>query len=112
MKLISASSNGQIFFCPHNKIVHVEFGCMFVKFTYHDFCHFTNYVKSIDYMFYLEKNQHAQNKRKILLNIGFDDLFLGLNEVEFLELRRLLSLEKCEMMLKSDQICCNMLQLN
>jgi len=112
MKLINESPNGQIFLYPHNKVVHVEFGNLLVKLTYCEFNQFARYVNSIDYLVYLEKNSHAQNRKKLLLYIGFDEIFLALNESEFLELNSLLSLKQHKMMLKSNQIICGALQLN
>ncbi|HAJ98736.1 MAG TPA: hypothetical protein DCM62_01795 [Bacteroidales bacterium] len=112
MKLISESPNGQIFLCQTIKVVHVEFGNMFLKLTFNEFSQFAAYVKSIDYVFYLAKNNHAQNRKKIVLNVGFDDLYLVLNEGEFLELKSLISLNKHNTMLKSNQIIGSTLQLN
>lgn len=92
MKLVNSIPNGQIFVCPHRKKLHLEYGNLFLMLSYDEFNQFVAYVNSIDYQFYLKKNKNAQNKRKLLLNIGFEDMFLALNETEYHELKNLISL--------------------
>jgi hypothetical protein len=112
MKLITHSPNGQIFMCPRRKVLHVEYGNIFLMLSFEDFKKLVDYVNSIDYEFYLQKNAHAQNKRKLLLNIGFDEMFMALNKSEFLEFKSLLTLKKCPHILNTSQILNNALQLN
>ncbi len=93
MKIINSTPNGQIFTNISKKIVHLEFGNMLVNFSNDEFESFKMYVNSIDYKFYLAKNQQSQNRRKLLLHIGSNNGFLALNESEFVELKQLLSYE-------------------
>ncbi len=113
MKLLNSTLNGQIFFCPRRRKLHLEFGNLFLTLSYDEYNRLVAYVKSIDYQFYLEKNKNAQNKRKLLLNIGFEGVFLALNTTEFHELINLISFKKKKhYMLHSSQIINNVLQLN
>ncbi len=113
MKLVNSTPNGQIFVCPRKRKLHLEFGNLFLMLSYDEFNQLVAYVNSIDYEFYLKKNKNAQNKRKLLLNIGFEDMFLALNETEFHELKNLISLrKKKQCMLHSSQINNHVLQLN
>ncbi len=102
MKLISSTPNGQIFFCPCHKTVHLEFGNMLLKLTFEQLDAFKEYVSTIDYKLYLAKNRDAQNRRKLLLYCGSNSNYFALNENEFLELKELLALkiEKQELKLE------------
>jgi hypothetical protein len=93
MKLISSTPNGQIFACPCQKIIHLEFGNLLLNLSFDELGAFKEYVNSIDYRFYLAKNRNAQNRRKLLLHCGLNGNFLALNANEFLELKELLSLK-------------------
>jgi len=112
MKLVNQSPNGQIFMCVRKKTLHVEFGNVFLMLSFHEFNKLVDYVNSIDHEFYLKKNAQAQNKRKLLLNIGFNEMFMALNKSEFLEFKSLVNLKKSPDILKSSQIINNVLQLN
>jgi hypothetical protein len=114
MKLVNSTPNGQIFICPCKKKVHLEYGNLFLMLTFDEFNQLATYVKSIDYQFYLGKNKNAQNKRKLLLNIGFQEMYFALNITEFLEFKSLISLRKRKQcMLHISQIVDNnVLQLN
>ncbi|MFW5706809.1 MAG: DUF6686 family protein [Bacteroidota bacterium] len=113
MKLVTSTPNGQIFVCARKRKLHLEFGNLFLMLTYDEFNQLAAYIKSIDYQHYLEKNKNAQNKRKLLLNIGFQDMFFAVTATEFLELKNLISLQKKKhCMLHSSQINNNVLQLN
>jgi hypothetical protein len=94
MKLINKTLNGQIAYCSHHKMFHLEFGNLMFHLTYVELKKFSNYVNSIDYEFYLEKNKKANNKRKLLLDLGFNNIFFCLHASEFTELKDLLSLKK------------------
>jgi hypothetical protein len=93
MKLINSTSNGQIFTCPCQKIVHLEFGNLFLLLTYDEFKFLNNYVKNIDYKHFLNKNRNAQNRRKLLLHFGKSGAYLALHENEFIEFKSLISLK-------------------
>ena len=94
MRLIKSTLNGQIFICPCQNKLHLEFGNLFLILTYDEFNYLNDYVRGIDYKHYLTKNQNAQNRRKLLLHFGLKGAFLALNESEFLEFKELLSLKK------------------
>ena len=94
MKLINSTLNGQIFICPRQNKLHLEFGNLFLVLTYDEFNAMNDYVRGIDYKHFLKINQSAQNRRKLLLHFGFRSAYLALNESEFLEFKELMSLKK------------------
>ena len=94
MKLINSTPNGQVFICPCQNKLHLEFGNLFLILTYDEFNSMNDYVGGIDYKHFLNINQNAQNRRKLLLHFGFRSAYLALNESEFLEFKKLLSLKK------------------
>lgn len=112
MKLVNSTPNGQVFICHRQRIAHVEFGNVFLKLTYKEFNQLVEYVNTIDYCYYLRKNAQAQNKRKLLLNIGFEDMFVAMHESEFLEFKSLLSLKPSKAMLRCGQIVMHTMQWN
>ncbi len=112
MKQINSTSNGQIFICPHKKIIHLEFGNMLLKFSIDEFESFKEYVNSIDSKFYLAKNQQSQNRRKLLLHAGSNNSFLAFNENEFIELKLLLSSKRNFSIIKHSQLLTNNINLN
>jgi len=113
MKLVNSSPNGQIFVCARKRKVHLEFGNLFLMLNFDEFNQLVKYINSVDYDFYLEKNKNAQNKRKLLLNMGFEEILLAVHLNEFIELKNLVSLRKKKhCMLHSSQINNNVLQLN
>jgi len=94
MRLIKSTLNGQIFICPCQNKLHLEFGNLFLILTYDEFNAMNDYVRGIDYKHFLNINQSAQNRRKLLLHFGFRSAYLALHESEFLEFKELLSLKK------------------
>ncbi|ALO17231.1 hypothetical protein L21SP5_03630 [Salinivirga cyanobacteriivorans] len=112
MKLISSTPNGQIFACPCQKIVHLEFGNLLLNLSFNELESFKEYVHSIDYRFYLAKNRNAQNRRKLLLHCGLNGNFLALNASEFLELKQLLSLKPQKQELKLEHLLTENINLN
>ena len=93
MKILNSTPHGQIFVCPCHNLLNLEFGNILIKLNYDEMSRLTDYVNSIDYGYYLELNDKTANRRKILLNIGFKDIFLALNGDEFMELKSLLSMK-------------------
>lgn len=112
MKLINSTQNGQIFFCSYHNIIHLEFGNLFLHFSYDEIVIFTEYVNSIDYKFYLVKNQNSQNRRKLLLHIGSKNAFLAVTLHEFLELKDLLTLKRKPTEINNNQIIIDKINLN
>jgi len=112
MKLLSSTPNGQIFACPCQKIVHLEFGNLLLNLSFDELEAFREYVNSIDFEFYLAKNKNAQNRRKLLLHCGLNGNFLALNAGEFLELKELLSLKPQKQKLKLEHLLTEKINLN
>ena len=113
MKLINSTLNGQIFICPCQNKLHLEFGNLFLILTYDEFNSMNDYVGGIDYKHFLKINQNAQNRRKLLLHFGFRRAaYLALNESEFLELKELLSLKKRADKLSPVKMITNDINLN
>jgi hypothetical protein len=104
MEIISSTSNGQIFVCPCNRMLQLEFGNLFLVLTYDELGEFAEYINAIDYKFYCKKNQYAQNRRKLLLRIGSKNVYLAATPKEFLELRELLSLKSKNKILDNSEI--------
>ncbi|MFV0471251.1 MAG: DUF6686 family protein [Paludibacteraceae bacterium] len=94
MKLINSTPNGQIFICTCRNRVHLEFGNIFFNLSVNEFKKYREYVNSIDYKFYIDKNKNAQNRRKLLLHTGQQGSYMALNVAEFLELKGLISLKQ------------------
>lgn len=112
MKLINSTPNGQIFACPCRKLVHIEFGNLFLLLTYDEFNFLNDYVKNIDYKHFLNKNRNAQNRRKLLLNFNRKNAYLALHENEFLEFKTLISNKNEGERLKSIKINTRDINLN
>ncbi|MEA3317593.1 MAG: DUF6686 family protein [Bacteroidota bacterium] len=112
MKIINSTYKGQIFTCPNCNKIHIEFGNVCINLTQQELKQFKDYVNSIDYQFYLYKNRHAQNRRKLLLNIGASNSFLALNVNEFIELKNLLSNKNEIPEIKNIQILISNINLN
>jgi hypothetical protein len=93
MKLINSTPNGQIFMCPCQNKLQIEFGNLFLLLTYDEFNFMNDYVKNIDYKHFLNINRNAQNRRKLLLFFGKSSAYLALHENEFLEFKALISLK-------------------
>jgi len=91
MKLVNRTSNGQIAFCPKSKVFHLEFGNLFLTLTPIELQNFYEYVRSIDYKYYLNQNKDAFNNRKLLLEVGCDKVKVCLYASELFELKDLLS---------------------
>lgn len=91
MKLVNKTSNGQIVFCPDNEIFHLEFGTLFLTLTPRELQSFYEYVRSIDYKYYLNHNKDAFNNRKLLLEVGCNKVKFCLYANEFFELKDLLT---------------------
>ncbi len=113
MKILNSTPHGQIFACPCHNLLNLEFGNILIKLNYDELSRLTDYVNSIDYVYYLELNDKAANRRKILLDIGFRDIFFALNGDEFMELKRLLSMKNMsEDTVTSDNFNSNKINLN
>ena len=112
MKLISSTPNGQIFVCPCQKIIHLEFGNLLLNLSFDELGAFKEYVNSIDFEFYLAKNRNAQNRRKLLLHYGSKGSYFALNASEFLELKELLSLKPQKQELKLEHLVTDNIFLN
>lgn len=91
MYINNSTPNGQIFFCFRYNLYHLEFGNLFFRLSHEELTRLSEYICSIDYNFYLEKNQHSRNRRKLLIHIDAGNKFMALNKEEFLELRNLLA---------------------
>lgn len=91
MHINNSTLNGQLFFCFRHNLYHLEFGNLFLRLSHEELIRLTEYICSIDYNFYLEKNQHSQNRRKLLIHIDAGNKFLALTKDEFLELRNLVA---------------------
>lgn len=90
MKLINSTPNGQIFRCPCNNKLFLEFGNTLAQLTQEEFDRFAEYVKSIDCKYWITKNQGSQNRRKLLIYIKPNGTYMALHEHEFWELCELL----------------------
>ncbi|MFW5759430.1 MAG: DUF6686 family protein [Cyclobacteriaceae bacterium] len=93
MKLINSTANGQIFICPCQRKLHLEFRNLFLLLTYDQFNSLNTYVRTIDRKYFLYKNRNEHNRRKLLLRFGKSSAYLVLHENEFLEFKALLSLK-------------------
>jgi len=80
MKLINSTINGQIFLCPCQNKLFLEFGNMFMQVTYDELGLFSEYVNSIDYKFWLAKNQNAQNRRRLLPQLSVASRYAQVSE--------------------------------
>lgn len=106
VKTINKTPNGQITYITDRDTYFVEFGnqCFYLK--EENLNHFRKYVETIDFQHYLQKNKDAVNNRKLMLNIGLQNVFFCVNKNEFLELKQLLSKRK------NLEICDDLLNLN
>lgn len=104
MEFTHKTPNGQICFCNLHNCYHLEFGNIFLHLSYDELEKMRDYVSSIDYLFYLEKNKNSPTRRKLLLNIGSLKIYLCLDPTEFIELRELLSLKKKPAILKNREV--------
>ncbi|MBN2788048.1 MAG: hypothetical protein JXQ69_06975 [Paludibacteraceae bacterium] len=112
MKLVNSTPNGQLFMCPYQNKLFLEFGTLFMQLTYDELGQFSEYVNSTDYKFWLAKNQNTQNRRKLLLHLKFNNIYLALHLTEFLELKDLLSLKRNPNALLNNPIVSNNINLN
>jgi hypothetical protein len=91
MQVLKSTQNGQILYCPRHDLLQLEFGNIHMHISYNDLNQLADYVSSINHDFYLKKNKKTMNRRKILLHIGSERIYLALTRNEFLELRDLVS---------------------
>lgn len=91
MRIINSSQNGQIFSCNCGNIFHLEFGNILLNLNKSEYVEFKEYVNEIDVDYYLKLNEKAQNKRKLLLKIGFRGVYFAISKYEFIELKELLT---------------------
>lgn len=89
MKRINSTPNGQLLYCEGHRTYHIEFGNLFVSMNPENFESFKSYLKTIQWEYYLERNRNAANRRKLVVNIGSQSIFMGLSSSEFMELKRL-----------------------
>lgn len=91
MKRINSTPNGQLLYCEGHRTYHIEFGNLFLNMSPEHFESFKTYLNTIQWEYYLERNKNAANRRKLVVNIGSQSIFMGLTSAEFMELRRLLN---------------------
>ena len=102
--MLNKTSNGQITFCPHHNNYHLEFGNMFLHLSHNELQELCEYVKSVDYQHYFHRNHNSSNIRKLLLNIGSNNIHFALNLNEFIELRNLLLLQPNKEIIQNKEI--------
>lgn len=104
MQILKSTPNGQICYCKGRSSYHFEFGNIFTTLSGDEFLELKRYINSIDHAYYLELNRKAQNRRRLLLNIGSCQTYFCLHPEEFMELKELISLKPSTHFLRSETI--------
>ena len=104
MKLLSKTTNGQVTYCAHRNIYHLEFGNLLLHLKRDELQELCYYVLSIDYEYYYLKNRHSVNMRKLLLHVGAANIHFALHMNEFIELRTLLKTQQKQTFIKSKEL--------
>lgn len=102
------SANGQIFLCGKCDKIHVEFNGIGIDFANQFHLQaFYRYLKSIDGVYYEEKNRNKNYRRKILIPIPESKCKMLLTNGELTEFRQLIFsfLEKADHYQHTLQIC-------
>ncbi len=91
MKLISTTTNGQVFKCDSCKAIHIEYKNINLNFSEKQFKRFADFLNTLDGESMEESQSHSPYQRKIAIATSHKAVNVLLNKEELEELKLLLS---------------------